>query len=407
MGPSLEPNLRARIAITTYNDSIVADLDSTPNEPVVMENDKRLIDCLNAFDPCGCKNHLRPNNTRSSQYLDFLLWISGMPGAGSSSLNQCRRNKHASVLLPSGLHVLDRVDPPEGTHTTEPTCGLGGICRSLRQSEGIDHCPPTLAGALAVQSANNKPPSYGLYLAKDAGRDEFLPLSRLERSSAVAGLTIRGEHNNLEEHAERTMTQLLPRVETESGCSPREGGESRSIISRKALERKELPVQLKDVHQHDTSTSQPALGQPGKNESSSSNGSHSSCSDFWGNGSAPASHTMPMSVTSHGTTPHHGTQEPPAGAACYYIPGKDNIWSDLIGETSKSTLVCGGSAVGEDVPNKLDYANEDVYPELPFPDDYWTYDPEFDNYYHIDREEDGHETKVWYPEEFLLSHDDG
>ncbi|KAK6829746.1 hypothetical protein PG987_010330 [Apiospora arundinis] len=38
------------------------------------------------------------------------------------------------------------------------------------------------------------------------------------------------------------------------------------------------------------------------------------------------------------------------------------------------------------------------------PDDYWTYDEEAGNYYHIDEEEDGTETKIWYPEEFLAAH---
>ncbi|KAK8850928.1 hypothetical protein PGQ11_013407 [Apiospora arundinis] len=45
--------------------------------------------------------------------------------------------------------------------------------------------------------------------------------------------------------------------------------------------------------------------------------------------------------------------------------------------------------------------NEEEYPDLPFPDDYWTYDAEAKNYYHTDREEDGRETKIWYPLEFL------
>ncbi|KAK8133177.1 hypothetical protein PG999_001350 [Apiospora kogelbergensis] len=52
----------------------------------------------------------------------------------------------------------------------------------------------------------------------------------------------------------------------------------------------------------------------------------------------------------------------------------------------------------------IGYKDEDDYPPLPFPDEYWTYDNEAENYYHIDQGEDGRETKVWYPLEFLKSH---
>ncbi|KAK8103516.1 uncharacterized protein PG998_010549 [Apiospora kogelbergensis] len=52
----------------------------------------------------------------------------------------------------------------------------------------------------------------------------------------------------------------------------------------------------------------------------------------------------------------------------------------------------------------ISYADEDDYPPLPFPDEYWTYDAEVENYYLIDPGEDGRETKIWYPLEFLESH---
>ncbi|KAK7961675.1 uncharacterized protein PG986_002500 [Apiospora aurea] len=51
--------------------------------------------------------------------------------------------------------------------------------------------------------------------------------------------------------------------------------------------------------------------------------------------------------------------------------------------------------------DKVNHADEDEKLLLPFPDDYWTYDNEAKKYFHVDREEDGQETKVWYPLEFL------
>ena len=42
-----------------------------------------------------------------------------------------------------------------------------------------------------------------------------------------------------------------------------------------------------------------------------------------------------------------------------------------------------------------------THSEMPFPDDYWTYDKQRRNYFHIDVEEDGTKTTIWYPEEFL------
>ena len=37
---------------------------------------------------------------------------------------------------------------------------------------------------------------------------------------------------------------------------------------------------------------------------------------------------------------------------------------------------------------------------LGFANDYWTWDPEEENFYHIDVEDDGMEVTVWYPREF-------
>ncbi|KAK7994512.1 hypothetical protein PG991_016100 [Apiospora marii] len=51
-----------------------------------------------------------------------------------------------------------------------------------------------------------------------------------------------------------------------------------------------------------------------------------------------------------------------------------------------------------------DFADKEEFPLLPFPDDYWTYDKEADNYYHIGHENNGQQTKVWYPREFLEAH---
>ncbi|KAK8017020.1 hypothetical protein PG993_015209 [Apiospora rasikravindrae] len=62
---------------------------------------------------------------------------------------------------------------------------------------------------------------------------------------------------------------------------------------------------------------------------------------------------------------------------------------------------CAGTEEYDKNNGNTSYPDEDDYPPLPFPDAYWTYDAEAENYFHVDREEDGQESRVWYPLEFL------
>ncbi|KAK6860691.1 hypothetical protein PG995_004327 [Apiospora arundinis] len=77
---------------------------------------------------------------------------------------------------------------------------------------------------------------------------------------------------------------------------------------------------------------------------------------------------------------------------------------DIIPRSRNTPLLSNMSDYGEysdEDGGDTHEVDEEEYPDLPFPDDYWTYDAEAKNYYHTDREEDGRETKIWYPLEFL------
>lgn len=83
--------------------------------------------------------------------------------------------------------------------------------------------------------------------------------------------------------------------------------------------------------------------------------------------------------------------------------------ADTIGaspsNTAEEAIMCGIFPQDEG-GDYIDYANEEDFPPLPLPDEYWTYDAGAQNYYHMTLEEDGSESKVWYPREFLEAHRD-
>ncbi|KAK7987082.1 hypothetical protein PG988_002070 [Apiospora saccharicola] len=71
--------------------------------------------------------------------------------------------------------------------------------------------------------------------------------------------------------------------------------------------------------------------------------------------------------------------------------------------TAEGAVMCG-ILPQDERGDYIDYANEEEFPPLPLPDEYWTYDDEAQNYYHVDLEEDGSENKIWYPRELLEAH---
>ncbi|KAK8072967.1 hypothetical protein PG996_006315 [Apiospora saccharicola] len=418
MSRSLETDPR----LPTCNEPIVANFDSTSNESVTIRD--------NAEKSMEHHNISSPGGYQSSWY----------------ELNNMGHHQNlGSVLLPFELHIISTIVRSKGwAYQTEPPRHLNGLSRVLRPPEGIDQFPSTLASTLAMQSAKRDgiTPS-GIYPDNHAERNDNLQESpRFKWSDELHGRTMRGELGHSESQTASTVTQLLSGVGMESDSSSFQSGESRSISS---------PQARQQDHQFPQST----LGLLEKNDSASSDESYMGFhrSGLW-DSSAPTTFT---SLSSHGVTPHTGRQEQPGfeqGHGCselrleflerqesvnrghqyprqllqfiqeleypqrqenygisstgasHSIRGKADVSLDVFGKSFRPIDVSSEFADDAEIVNEPDYSNEDVYPILEFPDDYWTYDDKAGNYYHMDRE-DGKETKVWYPEEFLKSHTHG
>ncbi|KAK8121770.1 hypothetical protein PG984_010440 [Apiospora sp. TS-2023a] len=324
--------------------------------------------------------------------------------------NKCRPKKDTSDPSSLELHILMRGALSDGcTCCAESVCRLNDRARFQHTTEEIDGCPTTFAGGQPIQPSSSSMPRA---MHKGFGKGVAL---EPDSSLMHGGETLSTSNDKARQLGGHRMSPAA-RETMRMRNKPRIRPAWKVLAGRNEYASSQVPLEDSDEGDSDSSSS-PAVSMRSTRSNSpdvlAQTGSQQQPR-------SPRLRSKALVGQQHVTHGQRCSQEvatyaqgqnsdPPSECSTspteswHHRQGKGNPATDSGGESSAAAALRNIFKDGENGSNEIDYANENMYPILPFPDDYWIYDFEAKNYYHVDLEDDGKEIKIWYPEEFLES----
>ncbi|KAK8075755.1 hypothetical protein PG997_010418 [Apiospora hydei] len=454
---SLEPKSRSSEFRASYDASVLATFDSDCSENLISRDIVEQIIGHEIGDPPSGFNivFIAFNIIGQKQRFETSHRVTEIPRFENILFGHSRPSEDATGPSPLALHILGQGDLSESCACcTEDVCRLGGpggvnhYVWYNNTPDGMHRCASTNGSIHTADSAcNNRPPACEHIHTMENPRSNSSPSSS-ELQAFAERLGVSDEGCSFGDRTEEDKGHRLPAVRPEV---PKLQQLSRAMsklassllgreIKRAARTRKVkdiiagkgLPVQTKGSEDIDnqrisleglceatsdyyetpsvptrpplrsnyTSSNSDILTRAKKRETSMNR-----------RGEATEQWDYPQEMEEHIREQHEYHQQPTSissPAHDYIYSGETHITGG-IGDVPRSmageAVACGSFPTNEG-GRYIDYTSEAEVPILPFPDDYWTYDAERQNYYHIDLEDDGSTTKIWYPPEFLEAHRD-